>query len=187
MIDYKIIYIFIFILLIVRSIDLNVNNIVNIIVFSSLIAYLYYNDNKIKSDKEKFVKTIDNVESLDNIDNKTYKVIEKLNKFKKFNNKSIDDGIIHINYFYKDIENKEDIIKANENRKNGINLLLSVMHSIDDIKIENEYITLVNKINYITKFDYENKVQEHNKTGIILDIDGPEPKDIFFNKNFSLI
>jgi hypothetical protein len=166
------------------------------VIIGGILGYLYYNKTNNETRKKEIEETIieDNVK-LDHITPETFNYIDKLTYYEKYNKKSISEAIVHLNYFYGDMkeQNKSSLIKANDNRKHAINILISVAMSINEPKIENQYMTLVNSIKHKTNNDYKTTIEKYNKLqrygpndGPIA-IDEPEPRDQFFNKNFSLL
>ena len=179
-----------------KSIKLNVGFFINMAIVAAIVGYLYYNNTTNEKRKKEIEETIieDNIK-LEHIAPETFNYVNKLTHYKKYNKKSISESIVYLNYFYGDMKemNHSALIKANDNRKYAINTLISISLSIKEPAIENQYMTLVNAIKYKTEQDYKSTIEKYNKlekygpNDSPIHIDDPEPRDHFFNKNFSLV
>jgi len=180
----------ILIFLILKSIKFSYQLIVNLLFLLIIILSYFYINHKKKIKKKNIIQKINNNvnnEIIDNLNDNIIKYIEELIEYKEYNNTSIDEGIIYLNIFYKNIKDN-DFSKANDNRKLGINTLFSVTHSINNKEIDKTYKEIVNKINNITLKDYKKYILKYNKQNIIkVNITEPIPVDKLFDNNFSLV
>ena len=187
-------FLFLFLYIFMRNINKNFEVFLNILIIGIILAYVYYNNTEKEKQKLDLINNMEIQDTIENIDENIYEYINKLSNYKKYK-KNINDAIIHINYFYKDMEKNDKIslLKAEDNRKYAINTLLSVRLEINTKKEENEYITLVNTIKTKTEEDYNKKIKQYNKLNKFdknngpIYINQPIPLDNYYDNRFSLI
>jgi len=175
---------------VLKSVQINAGFIINMAIIGGILAYLYYNSRQITSKKKDLALKISAKEEtqLEHIDTDTFNYIEQLSSY---TSPSIHEAIVSINHFYGDLKqiNRSSLIKANDNRRHAINLLLSDRMSSGS----SSYMTLVENIKTKTERDYRNSIINYNKlekygpNDSPISIDEPEAKDYYFNQNFSLV
>ena len=187
------ILIFSIVFIVLKSIRINIGFLINMVVIGGLLGYMYYNSREMDAKKKDLALKISAKEEtqLEHIDNDTFNYIDQLSAY-DFPN--IHEAIVYLNYFYGDIKhmNRSALIKADDNRRNAVNLLLSASMSIENHKV-GRYMKILDAIKTKTEKDYRNAVSKYNKLEKYGPNDSPismgEPvaKDYYFNENFSLV
>jgi hypothetical protein len=163
------------------------------VVIGAILGYMYYNSREMDTKKKDLVLKLSSTEEtqLEHIDTDTFNYIDQLTAYDLPN---IQEAIVYLNYFYGDIKqiNRSALIKADDNRRNAINLLLSASMTIDSPKVSG-YMKILEAIKTKTEKDYRNAVSKYNKlekygpNDSPISMDEPAAKDYYFNENFSLV